>query len=138
MEELAMANVHNEVYLHLVWGTQSRRPLLTVERREIVFKEIVRKATERRCSLLAVNGVTDHVHVLLHLATSTSIGDLVHDLKGASAWAANQGEAKGFSWQGGYGVFPITPQALPKVIAYIENQEIHHREETTNALLELK
>jgi putative transposase len=131
-----MANVRNDVYLHLVWATRARQPLLTLERREVVFTEILRKSAERRCSVLAVNGVADHVHVLLHLATSTSIADLVHDLKGASAWLANQGEGKGFAWQGGYGVFPVAPQALPKVIAYIENQEIHHQEQTTNELLE--
>jgi putative transposase len=132
-----MADVHNEVYLHLVWATWDRLPTLTTERREIVFREIVRKATERRCTVIIVNGVANHVHVLLHLATSTSIADLVHDLKGASAWVVNQDEQKGFRWQGGYGVFPITPKALQRVAEYIEKQQEHHQDQTTNPLLEL-
>ncbi len=132
-----MADVHNEVYLHLVWATWDRLPTLTQELREIVFREIVRKATERRCAVVIVNGVANHVHVLLHLATSTSIADLVHDLKGASAWEANQGELQGFRWQGGYGVFPVAPSSLNKVADYIENQELHHQQQTTHTVLEL-
>jgi putative transposase len=131
-----MADVHNEVYLHIVWATWDRLPTLTAERREIVFREIVRKATERRCAVIIVNGVANHVHVLLHLATSTSIADLVHDLKGASAWMVNKETQKGFRWQGGYGVFPITPKALTRVVEYIEKQEEHHQGQTTNPLLE--
>jgi putative transposase len=110
--------------------------LLTERRREVVFKEIVRKATERRCTVVAVNGVANHVHVLLYLATSCSIAELVHDLKGASAWEANQEGQIGFKWQGGYGVFPVAPKALTRVAEYIENQEQHHKDQTLNASLE--
>jgi len=35
-----------------------------------------------------------------------------------------------FSWQEGYGAFSYSKSQLPKVIRYIENQEIHHRKKT--------
>ena len=85
-----MSSVHNEVYFHLVWATWDRLPTLSPSRRERAFEEMVRKATQRRCPVLAINGVEDHVHVLLHFATTSSIADLVHDLKGSSAWVLNQ------------------------------------------------
>lgn len=132
-----MPSVHNEVHLHLVWATWDRLPLLSPMRRERAFEEMVRKAASRRCPVIAINGVEDHVHVLLHLATTSSIADLVHDLKGASSWLLNQDGEGEFRWQGGYGVFPVAPQALERVTDYIQKQEEHHRERTLNRLLEL-
>jgi putative transposase len=132
-----MSSVHNEVYLHLVWATWDRLPTLSPSRRERAFEEMVRKAAQRRCPVLAINGVEDHVHVLLHFATTNSIADLVHDLKGSSAWLLNQDGEEAFRWQGGYGVFPIAPNAIDRVAEYIQKQEEHHRQETLNALLEL-
>jgi hypothetical protein len=35
-----------------------------------------------------------------------------------------------------FDVFPVAPSALLKVTAYIENQEMHHRERTLNAMQE--
>jgi putative transposase len=132
-----MSSVHNEVYLHLVWATWNRLPTLSPSRREQAFEEMARKAAQRRCSVLAINGMEDHVHVLLHFATTSSIADLVHDLKGSSAWVLNQDGAGEFRWQGGYGVFPIAPNAIDRVAKYIQKQEEHHRQETLNPLLEL-
>ncbi len=36
-------------------------------------------------------------------------------------------DAGGFSWQSGYAAFTVSRSAVPKVAAYIENQEEHHR-----------
>lgn len=35
-----------------------------------------------------------------------------------------------FEWQEGYGAFSYSKSKVPEVIAYIQNQEIHHREQT--------
>ena len=33
-----------------------------------------------------------------------------------------------FYWQAGYGMFSVSPSNVPRVTAYIANQEEHHRE----------
>ena len=131
-----MSGVRNDVYLHFVWSTWDRLPSLQGEAKRVAFEEIVRKAAEHHCPVMAVNGVVDHVHVLVRLATTISISNLIHDLKGASAHRIHVETGSPFRWQGGYGVFPVAPAGLDRVAEYIHNQEEHHQQKTTNAELE--
>ncbi len=58
---------------------------------------------------LAVNGMPDHIHVLVVLKPSMLIADLVRDIKNNSAnFIKEKGWSKQkFSWQEGYGHFRI-------------------------------
>jgi hypothetical protein len=58
-----------------------------------------------------------------------SLSDLMQDIKGSSSkWVNEQKLALGhFLWQEGYGSFSYTKSDLSRVISYIQNQEIHHR-----------
>ena len=136
-----MAGVMNEVCLHLVWATWDRQPLLTRPVRAMVYRQIVAKAKEHGCPVLAIGGIEDHVHVVVRFATTITISDLVQHVKGSSSRlvdraAVAHGHAPFFKWQGGYGVFPVEPESLTRVIRYVENQESHHRERTTDERLE--
>ncbi len=105
--------------------------------RDVIYRQIVSVGKESGCKVQAVNAVEDHVHVLIQFATTETIGKLVKDMKGSSSHLVNElFPTLDFKWQGGYGIFPVAPSALPKVKAYIENQEMHHRERTLNAALE--
>ena len=49
----------------------------------------------------------------------------------SSKWVKEQNPAlKGFYWQSGYGAFSVSPSEVNDVIAYIENQEDHHKHES--------
>ena len=37
---------------------------------------------------------------------------------------------KKFEWQEGYGAFSVSASQVPKTIAYINNQQEHHRKKT--------
>lgn len=77
-------------------------------------------------SPVIVGGVADHVHILVGLRGNHAISDLVREVKKAStAWARQHYHA--FAWQGGYGAFSIAFGDVPRVVAYIANQEEHHR-----------
>jgi REP element-mobilizing transposase RayT len=134
-----MADVHNEVRLHLVWATWDRLPKLRPDVWN-VMEQCVRAAGDPlRCPILAIGGVEDHVHVLVRFATTVTIAQLVQELKGYSSRIINERFPElSFRWQGGYGVFPVGPQALTTVTAYIENQPAHHGNGTLNRHLELE
>lgn len=131
-----MPGLKNDIYLHLIWSTWERLPTLTEERKQLACDEIIRRAAEHQCAIVATNGVMDHVHVLLRLTTNISISSLVHDLKVATSHRINVATGGTFRWQGEYAVFPVAPAALERVTSYICNQEEHHREKTLNPLLE--
>jgi putative transposase len=76
--------------------------------------------------------VDDHVHILCRLSRTTTIADLIRDLKRASSgWIKREPAALAdFDWQDGYGAFSISPSHVEGLKAYIRDQEQHHRRET--------
>jgi REP element-mobilizing transposase RayT len=70
----------------------------------------------------------DHVHLVARLPTTTSIADLVKQVKGASSHFANDKLklAAQFKWQGSYGAFTVSRSNLDEVVAYVKRQKEHH------------
>lgn len=79
---------------------------------------------------MAINGVSDHIHILLNIKPNVALSDLVRDIKANSSRFINEKKyVKGkFSWQEGFGAFSYSISQLDDVIKYIENQEEHHKE----------
>ena len=84
---------------------------------------------ESNAKMLAVNGTTDHVHLLLSLPTGLSIADLMRTVKTRSSkWIhETMPGARSFAWQPGYGVFSVSESNVEQVKQYIADQEEHHR-----------
>jgi REP element-mobilizing transposase RayT len=79
--------------------------------------------------LLAINGMSDHIHILIGLRPTQSISDLMQDIKGGSSkWINLKKFLKiKFEWQEGYGAFSYSKSQLGNIIQYIKNQENHHK-----------
>lgn len=126
-------------YYHVVWATKNRQPIITALMEATVFEAVRSKSAELHCPILAVNAVSDHVHVAVEIRPSLSVGDWVGQVKGASSFAVNLAfsnlEPK-FRWQEAYGVVTFGAKNLPYVIRYIENQKEHHRAGTLQPYLE--
>jgi len=77
---------------------------------------------------MIINGMPDHVHMLIGTKPDCNLSDLVRDIKSNSTkWINETGLIKSkFSWQNGFGAFTVSQSQLKKVIRYIENQEQHH------------
>jgi REP element-mobilizing transposase RayT len=89
-------------------------------------------ARENKMKALMVGGVEDHVHVLLSLPATLTSSKALQLLKGnSSKWVHETFPAQGdFAWQEGYGAFSIGVSGVDGTIAYIQNQEEHHRTRT--------
>jgi len=82
--------------------------------------------------MLAINGVTDHIHIFIGYKPSVSIPDLIKDIKVASSLWINEKKLTKhkFNWQEGYGAFSYSQSHIDKVCKYIQNQEAHHQKKT--------
>jgi putative transposase len=122
---------YTQLYLHLVWATWDRLPLITKEIEYRIFAAIESKCSELKCEPLAINGIEDHVHLLVRFHTTVSVAQLVKEVKGSSSHLVTHEIAreKFFKWQGAYRAFTIRKSDVPRVIKYIENQKQHHAEE---------
>lgn len=124
-----MANSYSQIYLQIVLVVKYRENLLQKTWRDDVFKYIMGIINNKGHKAIIVNGVADHVHILVGFVPSGSISDLVRDIKNNSSKYINDHNfLRGkFTWQGGYGVFSYSHSQLDMVYKYISNQEQHHK-----------
>jgi putative transposase len=132
------AATRSEMYVHLVWSTWNRAPLLTPERTAQVYRAITRKCYALGCNPLAVGGIADHVHLLVRTPPRLSASALVKEVKGFSSWEANpqHGARAEFRWQGGFGAFSLSRQQVERIRRYVLNQPAHHANGTLVPFLE--
>ncbi len=118
-----------EIYLHLVWATQMREPMLTehIERR--VHRCIQATLNEMGCAVCAIGGLSDHIHVLVQVPAKFSPAQLVKQVKGASSRMVDESAefTEALYWQEGYGVFSISRSHLKRVTVYVHDQKERHR-----------
>ena len=117
-----------QLYLHCVWATWDRLPLVTPKIEQVVYASILDKCRELKCEALAIGGMPDHVHLLVRLHTTVAVADLLKEVKGASSHLITHQVAPGefFKWQGAYGAFTVSKDNVPDVKAYVERQKEHH------------
>jgi len=120
------------VYVHYVWSTHNRKPYLTNEIRDDVFKHILENARKKNIFIDFINGYIDHVHCLVSLGDALSIGEIAQLIKGESSFWINKNKlTKGkFSWQDEYLAVGVGDEKLKIVREYIANQEEHHKKVT--------
>jgi REP element-mobilizing transposase RayT len=120
------------IWIHLVWSTKNREPLLQKEIRAKMFEHIGQNAKSKEILLDSLNGYVDHVHALIRLKPDQSLSKVVQLLKGESShWAnAEQLTETHFEWQDEYFAESVSESGLQAVRDYIKNQEVHHRRKT--------
>jgi REP element-mobilizing transposase RayT len=121
-----------KIWVHAVWGTKNRDPVLTPEIRTTLFQHIRENARRKAIYIDFINGHADHVHCLLALNAEMSIAKAIQLIKGEAAfWVNKQGLLRGkLQWADEYFAVSVSESVLDKVREYIKNQEEHHRKIT--------
>ena len=120
---------YSRVWLHLVWATLERRPLITTSAAVKLSGYLTQYAAEKGI-YMRINYVNpEHVHALIDLPTNLCIEDAMHLLKGGSSHWINENNllADKFGWGRGYGVFSVSHSGVREVSNYVANQVEHHR-----------
>jgi putative transposase len=127
-----MANTYTQIHLHVVFAVRGRASLIPTERADTLYRYITGIVTNQGQKLLAINGMPDHIHILLGLRPDKALSDLVRDIKANSTKFINeQGWLRGqFAWQQGFGAFSYGASQLPTIIRYIQRQQEHHTKRT--------
>jgi putative transposase len=124
-----MANTFSQIYIQTVFAVENRQSLIKPEFKEELYKYLTGIVRNQGQKLIAINGMPDHVHILVGLQPAMALADLVRDIKSDSATFVNkQRFVRGrFNWQEGYGAFSYGHSQLNTVFRYIQNQEKHHQ-----------
>jgi putative transposase len=123
-----MPNTYSQIYIQVVFAVKGRENLIHKNLKEELFKYICGIVNGHNQKVYAINGMPDHIHILLSLKPDISLSNLVRDIKAnSSKWInSNKKIAGKFQWQEGFGAFSYSSSHLDTVIAYINNQEQHH------------
>jgi putative transposase len=118
--------------MHCTFSTKDRHPFIDADLESRLWPYLGGIAKENRMKALAIGGTADHVHALLSLPGMMSFAKALQLIKGGSSkWIHDTfPRHKNFGWQEGYGAFSVSTSRVPKTIAYINNQEEHHRKKT--------
>jgi putative transposase len=127
-----MPNTYTQIHLQIVFIVKFRQYLIQNSWKPRLYQYISTIIQNNGHKLIVINGMPDHIHILIGMRPNQSLSDLMHDIKrNTSLWINKNKLIKGrFAWQEGYAAFSYSKTELPNVINYINNQEEHHKIKT--------
>jgi REP element-mobilizing transposase RayT len=127
-----MANTYTQLYFHIVFAVKGRANLIAPRWREELYKYITGIITNKNQKLIVINGMPDHLHLLVGMKPDGNLSDLVRDIKANSSKFINERKwvPGKFEWQTGFGAFTLGHSQLDVIVNYIKNQEEHHKTRT--------
>ncbi|RNC79499.1 MAG: IS200/IS605 family transposase [Balneola sp.] len=127
-----MPKTYNSIWIHVVFSTKDRIPFLSWGIRGELCQWVKKQSRKHGIYVDVVNGVKDHIHLLIKLKTTQNVAEVMSFIKGGSSKWLNEryNWKEGFAWQQGYGVFSVSQNEIKRVRAYIFNQEKHHKTES--------
>jgi len=102
-----MANTYTQIHIQIVFAVQNRESVIQNKWKEELYKYITGNVQDDKHKLLAINGMPDHINILIGYRPAQSLPDLMQDVKGSSSkWINEKRFVPGrLSWQEGYGAF---------------------------------
>jgi putative transposase len=127
-----MSQSLSKLFVHIVFSTKDRQPLIQPDVMSDLYSYISGIVIGQNAHIHEIDGVEDHVHLLVTLPRTLALCDLLEETKKCSSkWIKTKGEAyKGFSWQKGYGAFSCDPSNCKSLRSYIRNQKEGHKKMT--------
>src|SRR6266478_1515455 len=122
----------SSILIHMIFSTKNREPFITPAIETELHPYMAKIFRELKSPSLAIDGTSDHVHILFSLGRVIKVADLVEEVKTESSkWIKTKGrEFKNFHWQRGYGAFSIGQSNVVSFKRYSDRQKQHHRRVT--------
>jgi len=124
-----MPGTYSQIYIHVIFAVKGRTSLIQPEWEERLFQYITGIVQNKEQKMLAINGISNHIHFLIGMKPSCCLADIVREIKKFSNEfiKENRFSKFKFNWQEGYGAFSYSHSQIGSVITYIQNQKNHHK-----------
>lgn len=132
MKQHEMGDTFSQIYHQFVFAVKGRRNLIRKEWEHELYRYIGGVIRKEGHKLYIINGMPDHIHILVSMDPRYNPSDLLRSIKAnSSRWVNQRGLVKGrFQWQGGGGIFTYHQSMVPTVVNYILRQKEHHGRRT--------
>ncbi|MFY8109576.1 MAG: IS200/IS605 family transposase [Bacteroidia bacterium] len=123
-----MPGSYSQIYIQIIFAVKGRQSLINESWEEDLYKYITGIVENKNQKMLAINGIPDHIHLLIGMRPSCCLSDLIREIKKSSNEFINKRNISRykFAWQEGFGAFSYSQSALDSVVKYIGNQKMHH------------
>lgn len=123
-----MTNTYSQLFIHYVFAVQNRKCLISNDWETDLYKYIGGIIEQQKHKLYIINGMSDHVHMLVSMHPAQSPSEFIYNVKRSSSLWINQNKLckSKFIWQEGFGSFSVSMSQNNKVINYIKRQKQHH------------
>jgi REP element-mobilizing transposase RayT len=124
-----MANTYTQLFVHYIFAVQNRLCLISDNFKNDLYKYLNGIVVQHGHKVYIINGITDHVHMLVSMSPRQAPSDLMYHIKRSSSlWINEKKFVQGrFSWQEGFGAFTLGKSQVSGKIRYIEEQQEHHK-----------
>jgi REP element-mobilizing transposase RayT len=95
-----MANTYTQLYIHYVFAVQNRLCLIGSKWEEDLFKYINGIIEQHDHKLYVINGVQDHLHILISMNPKQAPSDLMYHIKRSSSLWINENKLVSVSFLG--------------------------------------
>ena len=111
---------------HIVFATKDRQPLIMPQYESRVYAILGTMCKDNDVKLRIINGMPDHIHLLLDIPFKIAGSAFVRDLKSRSSRDIKLIIPNWQGWQDGFGVFTVSYSMVSTASRYIQNQKKHH------------
>jgi REP element-mobilizing transposase RayT len=120
---------YSKIYIMVVIVVKNRASYIKPDWEDELYKYITGIIKNKGQRVIAINGTSNHLHILIGMRANCNLSDLVREVKKSSnSFIKEKGFTNfPFAWQNGFGAFSYSYNALDNVIRYIDNQKEHHR-----------
>jgi putative transposase len=127
-----------KLFYHVVWATRLRERAIHSGIEPIVHDLLRSKAVGLGATVFALNGMEDHVHLVISVPPKLALADFIGKVKGSSTARFNKSGLldRPLYWQEEYGILSFDLKRLSRYVAYVENQKAHHARAELIPLLE--
>ena len=124
-----MADAFTQLYIHIVIVIKHREAQISPIWEDELYKYITGIVQSKGQKMIAINGMPDHLHILIGLTPECILSGLVREIKKSSNSFINRHKLtkERFYWQAGYGAFSYSHSQLGRVVNYINRQKEHHK-----------
>ena len=136
---MAINNHKIWLFVHVIVTVHERRPLLKKPIRTVLLAHLQRDAAEKGMKVTALNGVDDHLHLLVQLHPAQNLLQVMKALKSESAHWINDSNllTERFEWEEAFAAYTVSPSGVKQVADFIGRQEEYHQSKSVESELEV-
>lgn len=121
---------HTKLLVHIIFRTKNSLMAIDNNKADDLYRYIWGIIKERKCQLIRINGMPDHIHIFLQYPPDLPLSGLVRDIKAnSSSWIRKSGLFPLFQgWASEYAAFSYSARDQDMIVNYIKRQREHHAE----------